>query len=266
MKQNIKITHFILLVSLALCSCETYHFASPLPIDSKNIYKTPKQFSGLTTEGESGLKGYKLEKDYITLTGDQSIKIINGIWIDPRDTSSIQKSDTIAWKKLVDSRKYESLFSIQFDSLKRPVDTVRNYVIKGSKIYFIKNSELSPGFPYVLEGDTIRAIISQFHFIELGPNAFFRKVTSNFYILNLRENEVFNDNNSDDFLSRKHWWQVLLISKGKDGNVTIHYWEDVIKKDPSLITSLGDNYYYNSQWTKKDILRLVNEGAFESMD
>ena len=75
-----------LCISMTFYSCTSYHFANPLPVDSKNIYKTPKKFRGLITENSDSSEGYWLKKHSITVKEVRSHKIINGIWFNPRDT------------------------------------------------------------------------------------------------------------------------------------------------------------------------------------
>ena len=187
-----------------------------------------------------------------------TVKIINGIWFSSADTSRIPKSDTSAWKKLKALPSYESMYSIRFDSIKKlPVDTIQNYVIKSEKIYPVVGGRLNNGSPYVIKNDTI-CVPPEWSQIEFGPYFFFRKVSSDTYLLNTKDG-IFED-------KLRPWWQVFLITKRKNEKVIIYDWESKIVKDPILIYSIEDHHYFDSQWTRKDILKLINDGMFQPMN
>ena len=230
-----------------------------MPVDSKNIYKTPKKFRGLITENGDSSEGYWLKKHSITVKEVRSHKIINGIWFNPRDTMRNLNLDTAARGKPKNWRLtlYSSLYSVKFDSLNNPIDTVENYIIKRSKIYRIGTDGLEEGSNYTIMNDTIYTSEPQKQLV-IGPQAFFRKVTSNIYILNLYEGNLEGGN--------PDWWQILLLSKNKEGKTIIHYWDNKIMENSSLIYSKDGNYYYDSQWTREEILKLFNEGIFEPMN
>jgi hypothetical protein len=248
--------HFCLIGVMLFASCESYRFANPLPVDSKNIYKTPKRLRALASDKE-GKGGILFEKHVIRSIEDDTLKIINGIWFSPRDTSHIKRSDTTAWKALDKLKSYDSRYSIKFDSIKKtPIDTVENYVMKHNKIYAVVNRELSEGHPFVIKRDTIY-VSQERQLIALGTDCFFRKVDPNHYLLNIRDGQFGEDSSP--------WWQVYLIAKREDGKIILFDWDDKIKDDPSLIYS-GAHNYFDSQWTREDILKLIRAGAFDDLN
>ncbi len=258
MNYPIKISSLIIsVVSLAglsiLTSCEGNHFANPLPVDSKDIYEVPTALRGTLIDYKDGSETFVLDKNSITFPAKETTKIINGIWFHPRDTMSL--ADTAAWKKVNDLPEYISRYSLKYDSTKKTTDTTENYILKGNKIYKILSDGIDHGNFYTLTGDTIY-MTHEPRKIILGTGAFLRKVTDDLYIINIRESELG--------IGTIHWWQIRLLKKSKDGTIIFYDWSDEIEKDSSLIYSKSDHNYFDSQWTKKDILKLINEGFFEA--
>jgi hypothetical protein len=236
-----------------LTSCEGNHFANPLPIDSKNLYEVPPVLRGNIMDDNDSLVAYHLGKNYITLMIKErkTNKIFNGIWFHPKDTMT--STDTAALKKISQYPSYESVYTIRFDSLHHPIDTIKKYIMKENKIYEISSNGIEPGFPYALKGDTIY-VTPEPQKVFLGTGAFFRKVADNLYLINIRDSEVE--------IGSIHWWQIRLLEKRKDGKIILYEWSDQIEKDSSLIYSYSDHNYFDSQWTKKDILRLLKDSVF----
>ncbi|MBP9926509.1 MAG: hypothetical protein KBF45_11025 [Cyclobacteriaceae bacterium] len=238
-----------------LPSCEGNHFANPLPVNSKNIYQVPSGLRGRLTNYKDSTEIYFLEKNSITIPAKGAIKIINGIWFHPSDTAT--STDTVKWKKILDYPTYESRYSVKFDSLHHPIDTVENYVIKRNKIYKILSDGIGPGDPYTLTGDTIYVTPVPRKII-LGNGAFFRKVTDDLYVINIRDSELE--------IGTINWWQIRLLEKRKDGKIILYDWSKEIISDSTLIYTKADHHYFDSQWTKRDMLRLLSEEKLEPVN
>lgn len=244
----------ILLILLLFSACGGYHFANPLPIDSKNIYKTPKKLRGSLTDENSIPLGTELEKHVIILSHKEPRQIINGIWFHPKDTMDASKIDTVTFKKIMDMPAYDSRYTVKFDSLKRPIDTVENFVMKNNRIYQVLSNDLGEGLPYIEKNDTLYEAATD-HKIVLGPNAFYRKITSDYYMINIKD--------SDAGIGSIDWWQIRLLEKRKDGKVILYDWDNWIEGDTTRIYFKNDDYYFDSEWTRKDIMKLIKDGAFK---
>lgn len=240
---------------LILTSCERNHFANPLPIDSKNLYQIPSAFRGQLFDYNDSSEIYLLGKNSITFPAEEGIKIINGIWFHPRDTMSL--ADTVAWKKINKLPEYESRYTLKYDSTKKIANKIENYILKGNKIYNIQSNSVGRGTSYIIKDDTIFTIPEP-RKIVLGPDAFFRKVTDDFYMVNIRDSELE--------IGNINWWQIRLLEKRKDGKIILYDWSDKIEEDSSLIHSSDSHNYFDSQWTRKDILRLLSEGKLEAIN
>ena len=144
--------YLFLLLPFILVSCETYYFNEPQPIDSKNIYKTPKKFIGF--------------------------------W-DIKDPDEVVGSINIGenFYHLVTKGK-ETMAKSKFDS-----DT--NTYIIDDKIYFKEDGSLKGGFNYSLNNDTIIINTIENELVEYGQKAFLRKIDYG-YILNTNHEHMLD--------------------------------------------------------------------------
>ena len=130
------------------------------------------------------------------------------------------------------------------------------YLLKDNKIYHLDLDErtLSPGFPYSILNDTIFyrdvAIVD----IDLGKNAFLRKVKE-VYILNYKQ--------------ENQWWELYLFQKDKQGEIVINR-IDLRKLEKfsnyvrlhSFEREYSRSDYLEANWTKKEILEMLDQGVF----
>lgn len=167
-----------------------------------------------------------------------------GVWTTDGDTIIIGKD----YYKNIKYRE-EKVF-------KQEIDTSSSYVLKENKIYIIDKvkSEISEGFPVKIENDTIYYKERRVYEIALGKKAFLRKVKKN-YILNFRE--------------EKQWWQVILIRKDRTGNIIVaNLTNDMVyefsnyKHIHTFSSKYGDWDYIEANWTKKELLEMINKGVF----
>ncbi|MBK7652793.1 MAG: hypothetical protein IPJ20_21400 [Flammeovirgaceae bacterium] len=54
--------------------------------------------------------------------------------------------------------------------------------------------------------------------------------------------------------------------KRKDGKIILYDWSKEIISDSSLIYTKADHHYFDSQWTKRDMLRLLSEEKLEPVN
>jgi len=241
------------LLAFGLYSCENYHFSNPLPVDVRNIYVMPRQFRGTWVDnGDTIIIG----KDFYKKTHIEITKVINGIWINPTDTLPV-KTDSATLKKYTSLKKYESLQRILYDSAKHPTDTVNNYILKGNKIYKIaENNQLELGAYYYIKDDTIyyqyRKANDDEMELTLGKNSFLRKISTNSYLLNIKEGAE---------IKRDDWWSVYLLEIVND-DILVRPFSDAILHDKSKIYSKGSDHYFGSQWTRNDMIKLIDDSTF----
>lgn len=226
-------------------SCEIYNFSRPQPIDKENIYEFPESFRGKwfsKNDGES-LSIYKDRVRY--LSGEYEEKIITSAW--PRIDSNGFFTGPPFWGR--------SLYTINYDSLKRPIDTVSNYLLRGGYIYEISyDSSINNGKPYHRIGDTIYVAHSDSTWLDLGQNAFLRKLAKNMYTINILNRTIGMEDNN--------WWQVFIIEKNNAGSVIILGCNDKSEKLPEMFYAKQGNYYFDSNWTTEEMLQLIRKGYF----
>lgn len=263
-----------------LAGCNSYNFTEPQPVDKENIYEFPPAFRGIwienndTTNSNNELgthysggpfnqtssrnliasgqsndtdsSWYVIDKSFSMLIVHAKEKIAAGAWpkIDPEKT-------------LTDAPFFNYFRRIEYDSLLNPLDTINNYVIRGNRIYEIYEERfLEKGYPFRYDGDTIVVFKNDTICVDLGQNAFLRKLNDNYYVLNIR-NSILGEESS--------WWRLILLEMNDEP--VIKLWECNSKTGelPSMFyckTIKKDIFYFDSQWSASDILKLVKEGYF----
>ena len=174
-------------------------------------------------------------------------KILTGAW--PRLNS---KGDF-----LYPPDSYSSIKKIEYDSLQKPIDTIDNYLLRGNYIYEVDDEGmLGKGYSYLSSKDRITVFKYDTICIDLGQNAFLRKLDANFYVLNIRKTILGEES---------YWWRIMVLEKNNDQSFNI--WECTSKSEklPSMFYSRDSKitiFYFDSKWTSAEMLRLINEGYF----
>ncbi len=254
------ITSFIYFSAFAFIqSCQISHYLYPQPVDQKNIENFPKAFRGQWSEEEQQDEGG--EGSFFLISKKNAAIIIHG-------TDTIIKG---AWPRKDNNGTYmppppfiKAFSTINYDSLKNPVDTVANYLIKDSLIFRMEGSQgLSKGYRFYITGDSIILLQKDTNFIDLGKNAFLRKLNSRFYMLNVR-NRVLGES----WAEANDWWQLNLIET--TGKSSFNIWDQTekFKELPYMVllkdTAFSSDYFYDCRWTTNELLRLIKEGYFEA--
>lgn len=155
---------------------------------------------------------------------------------------------------------YKSFQTIRFDSLQKPIDTIPNYLMDNNNIYEVtEDGKLGKGYQYKLDKDTIILFKNEEVIIDLGRNAFIRKLKNDLYVINIMNSIMGQDN---------PWWQITIVEKNENGHLNIWDCNGKLKKHPSMFYTPDNskgygNYYFNSKWSTNDILHLMDEGYFE---
>lgn len=236
---------FFLLAIISISSCDTFNFSQPQPIDKENIYEFPKEMQGYWDD--------KDENETIRINANNvefikyldSERIVRGAWL-----QLSAKESSIERPFLYNTEK-----TIHYDSLKKPIDTITNYIVRGQYIYNVQyDGSLENGYPFMVDKDTIIILKRDTFFIDLGKNAFLRKLTEKFYVLNINNSilNLFKDSN-------KPWWQVIILERnGKELNEW--NWTGKIADRPSMFYEQSGNYYFDSKWTTDEMMQLINNG------
>ncbi len=240
--------------SFIFYSCHTYNFSHPQPAGKENIEEFPKDFRGnwISEEGDEMIYIGKRHANLTRKDGMQ--KIVKGAWPKIDDTGAFVFNNPYY---------YRSFQIINYDSLRRPVDTSTNFMVRGNYIYGMDGKGLlGSGYPYRVDNDTIIMIKNDTFTLDLGRNAFLRKLNNQFYVLNI-SNSILGG-----FLDgeNSNWWQVLILEKKDKQLINLWSCEDKITLNPSMFYDHDGNYYFDSEWTAEEMLQLIKDGNFSDGD
>lgn len=267
-------------LSILSFSCNYYNFSQPQPADKENIYEFPAFFRGTWVEKpgstdlafvpdnsfQRDLKGpinaslsslssgielnasdstsYYVEKDYALFIVHSRKNISPGAWIqtDTRNSRYSQIANS--------SRK------IQYNLETGNSDTV-DYLIRGDKIYEMTDDRfLEKGYSFVFENDTLVVLKYDTICVDLGQNAFLRQLSDKFYVLNIR-NSILGEENI--------WWRLVVLEKSKEAEIRIWECNSIMSELQSMFYSestKSDIYYFDSKWSAKEMLGLIRKGYF----
>lgn len=281
----------IVLIALIVIfnSCSEYNFSEPQPVNKEDIKEFPAEFLGTWTEPKTdtfiqepaisapvkvksnSLKNldkpfcyyfkqqpgrffsedslsFLISKNYLTYIVSGQVKIAIGAW--PRLDNQ---------KEFVyPSNLNEWVSEINYDSLKNPVDTIDNYFIKGDLIYEVTNEKrLGKGNKYSIDKNVITIMKEDSITIDMGKNAFLRKLDDHFYVYNIRHWILGEES---------LWWKIFLLEK--TGTNSMNVWEcnSTTRNLPSMFYNKpcnADIFYFNSRWTSDEMVSLIKENYFE---
>jgi len=278
-------------MSTFFCSCDYYNFSQPQPTDKENIYEFPQEFRGRWVESEdSSLQAMEIMNSFkqhqggpISWQKDQTGSLYDGnaylkkrfseedsscYFIDKKYAMLImhEKGKVVAgaWPKISDDGEFSNapyintIQRIEYDSLQRPKDTLDKYFFHKDKIYKIQEDGfLGKGYSYYWDKDTAVVFENDNVCVDLGQNAFLRKLNENFYVLNIRNSILGEDN---------EWWRLMILEiKGEN---SFNIWEcgSKTRELPSMFydrPSKSDIFYFECSWSSSEILRLIKEKYFE---
>ena len=237
-------------IAFLLSSCDTYNFTEAQPVDKENIYVFPDEFLG---------------KWFVDSSNDSYlVNSTNVLFIQKADEASIVKG---AWPQVNAKGDYiypptdkHPFRSINFDSLKNPLDTVDNYLLKGDKIYEItEEGYLQKGRSYRKDNDTLTVFDNDTLLIDLGQNAFLRRLNKDLYVLNIR-NDLLG------YCAYNGWWRIIMLEVKQNQSITMWELNSYSRNLPCMVhynPGKGDDLYFDCKWTTADILHLLETKYFE---
>lgn len=238
-----------LFIEFFFTSCDYYNFSNPQPVDKENMYEFPEDLYGSWVD-ESDSVVIIINKNYVTFQNKEKTKIVKGTW------PVLNEKNVLVHTAFL----FKSFYTARFDSINRPIDTLTNYLLNGNNIYEVnEKGKLSRAYLYQTDHDSIILLKNDVVKIDLGQNAFLRKLSNDLYVMNIM-NSILGENN--------YWWQIIIIEK-KSGN-QIDIWEcnGKMKKHPAMfyttyIRKGTGNYYFDCNWSAKEIISLKEQGYFE---
>jgi hypothetical protein len=224
-------------------ACNTNNFSEPQPASAKNIYEFPEMFRGYWSDRDFDM--VFTDASHITFIDISQQKVA-------LDSSSFISKGPSTFSGTVN---YRQVNKISYDSLGLPADTIITYVIREPLIYKMGSDNLlQTGYKYKQIKDTIVIFKNERQGIDIGNNAFLRRVTDSLYVLNISNRILIRDN---------YFWQVALIEKTPNDEINYYIPSDKIGSLPCMFYSYTDNFFYDCKWGPEDIKRLMKEGYFE---
>lgn len=275
---TVVITFFLPIIFV---SCNYYNFSEPQPVDKENIYEFPPSFRGiwferpipneLTVDPGNSFHNFRKGPFNQSLTEKSSIEdelnATDSAWYHiekdfalfiVHDKERIAAGASILADKeaLLRFRVPNSSKKIQYSFSSSATDTI-DYLIRGNKIYELTGERwLEKGYSFLLENDTIVVLRYDTICVDLGQNAFLRKLNDNFYVLNIR-NTILGEENV--------WWRLMVLETNHEANIKIWECNSTTCELPSMFYSSSmkdDVFYFDSKWSTVEMLDLVSKGYF----
>jgi hypothetical protein len=246
MKKNainlLKIITTVWVVAI-IAACNTNNFSEPQPANSTNLFEFPAMFHGKWAD-----------KDYnVVETDGKHITFVDILDIRVPLDSTVYVQDKVINKTTGAVSKHIS--TISYDTAGKPSDTTLEYVIREPFIYKVGSDNLlQTGYRFKQSKDTLVIFKNERQGIDLGNNAFLRKVTDSLYALNLSNRILIRDN---------YFWQVLLVQKTARDEINFYVPSDRMNSLSCMFYQYGDNLFYDCKWSGEEILRLIKDGYFE---
>jgi hypothetical protein len=230
----------------------TTDFEFTVPLNQKSGVQAANnaiRFHQSTPAQDNGDEGYYISKKYVLILIKQEEKLVKE-----------------AWPKYQPGKGYShlpvniySFQKIQYDSLNKPVDTVDRYIIRGNRIYEKNENEyLERGYSYKMVNDTIVINKLDSITIDLGQNAFLRKLTDSIYVFNFHRAAIMGEEGGA-------WWNIIILQS--NGKKQFYQW-DCNGKTANLPCmfyarpSKSDQFYFDCRWSSAEMLQLMNNKYF----
>jgi hypothetical protein len=241
----------IVIMSIFFYSCDTYNFSRPQPANKENIYTFPEDLQGNWMCQRFNQAVY-IDSRHVAMTRKDTEHIVAGSW--PR----LNDKGAFIYAPFYN----EGMKTIRYDSLKRPVDTIDNYLLRGNHIYAVDGKgSLGIGYPFSRDKDTLIIFKSDTLLFDLGCNAFLRKLDNNFYVLNIN-NSIIGDLNKEE---NNRWWQVVVFEKKSDQLIILWDLTTVFEQQSSMFYHHDYNYYFDSEWTTEYMMQMIKNANSEAV-
>jgi len=235
-------TCFLSLIFL-LSSCARYFFSEPQPVDAKNLYVFPKKFRGSWVMDRDTLI---IGKDFYLMPKYEPVKI-------SLSSGKVIKRHTrmgFGFTSQTDSSEKNNLKETHTPiGYIEEVDTSFHFVINKNKVYEIKENQLSKGFTFTQKGDTLYYTHIERKPIILGSYIFLRKISTNQFIFNFRE-------------EKENWWTVSLLEITPDGFILLKGQGKNFFQYAEPIYSHSESFYFDMPFPKDQMIDLLSKDVF----
>ncbi len=233
----------LLIMLCTFSSCTSYFFVRPQPVDAKDIRTFPAAYRHSWLDEDSTV--INIHKSDLELNIREGQTFVRGF--QSRDQNGYRPYGIYQYRIVPDLSGNGN-------------DTVTNFIERGGMIYEIgEDGELSRGRTYLTDHDTLTAGPGDTIRIDLGRNAFLRKIGKDLYALNIKASVTGQNSN---------WWTLYIFGMDKDGTLATYGHAGKTQQLPEMFykPSSGkrsDAYYFDANWTRADMTRMISEGYFE---
>ena len=173
------------------------------------------------------------------------------IYVIPKKFRGTWKDDVKHTSLDIGKDYYKRTETIPVSYSKSEFESDSGYFFIDDKVYRIRESAPEGGYSFYFKNDSIFINTEQINYVQLGENAFLRKIDYG-YILNLRNEKM------------KDWWSATFIDvRNKTGVAFRELREGDLEKNgdyklahPKLKT------FIIADWKQEDIERFIDKGGF----
>jgi hypothetical protein len=190
-KEVITLPLIFMLISSMLIGCEVQYFTEAQPVDRKNLSSFPASMRGVWSD-KSGKALTHIERNTISLRS--SGMVYPGVSIaNPVDTLKN------GHRRNVDNAVQTVVWSTNLNRL----DTLPNFIVRGSVIYQLNDDQLTIGAPFQVVGDSLQVNIALSY--TLNQDIFLRKVNETTYVMNAKMGDIRKEMDGEG-----RWWSFQL--------------------------------------------------------
>jgi hypothetical protein len=161
--------------------------------------------------------------------------------IGPGNYDKLLSSDSDYWK--------------QGDSVRREPDRTPKYLIRNDMIFEINEGRLGKGYQYDSSGKYIVIRAADTTMIDLGRNAFLRKLNKKLWVLNI---------NGLALADEEAWWTIMILEKTGRSKLRVWDCDTSLKTHHTMFYHSGSAYYFDAKWSAAEMMTLFHDGYFSS--
>ncbi len=232
------------IIVLSFNSCDVYYFSHPQPADKVNLYEFPVELRGVWQE-ECDNETVVIDARNLSFTDKVSRRVVKGYWPKKINADSLQYLPG----------SYLAEHTVVYDSLNRPVDTINSFVIQKEHIIELKDDKtLGLRYDYKINKDTLMIDEVDTLWLDLGRNAFVRKIDDRYYALNILSGIVEESRN---------WWQLIIFEKTAADSISVWTGASKLEESPYMFYSFKNNYYFDCSLSSRELLKMIKKNQFE---
>jgi hypothetical protein len=122
-------------------------------------------------------------------------------------------------------------------------------------IFEINEGRLGKGYQYDSSGKYIVIRAADTTMIDLGRNAFLRKLNKKLWVLNI---------NGLALADEAPWWTIMILEKTGRSKLRVWDCDTSLKTHHTMFYHSGSAYYFDAKWSAAEMMTLFHDGYFSS--